>query len=167
MSLDGKALRGTWGRFQRAVQLLSVIDSRTKCVLHQWLVLNDINEYKTSLEVLKDLVLTGRVVTADAAFCHQDVCQTIVDGGGYYVLPVEENRPRLLAAIESDFAAEIAAFLPLRTAATYFRAGDHNELRQWSWSPRKADFDEHDGTQPLSTIKPRMVQRSSSVSRHA
>jgi hypothetical protein len=118
MSLDGKVLRGTWDRFQRAVQLLSVIDSRTKCVLHQRQVPSDTNEHKTSLEVLKDLVLTGRVVTADAAFCHQDVCQTIVAGGGHYVLPVKENQPQLLAAIESEFAAENAAFSPLRTAAT-------------------------------------------------
>jgi predicted transposase YbfD/YdcC len=68
--------------------------------------------------VLKGLVLTGRVVTADAAFCHQDVCQTIVDSGGHYVLPVKDNQPQLLAAIESEFAAANAAFSPLPTAAT-------------------------------------------------
>jgi len=116
-ALDGKVLRGTWDRFQHAVQLLTVIDSRTKCVLHQRSV-GDTNEHKTALEVLKDLVLTGRVVTADAAFCHQDVCQTIVDSGGHYVLPVKDNQPQLLAAIESEFAAGNAVFSPLRAAAT-------------------------------------------------
>jgi DDE_Tnp_1-associated/Transposase DDE domain len=116
-ALDGKVLRGTWDRFQHAVQLLTVIDSRTKCVLHQRSV-GDTNEHKTALEVLKDLVLTGRVVTADAAFCHQDVCQTIVDSGGHYVLPVKDNQPQLLAAIESEFAAENAVFSPLRAAPT-------------------------------------------------
>lgn len=114
-ALDGKALRGTWDRFQRAEQLLTVIDSRTRCVLHQRSV-GDTNEHKTALAVLQDLVLTGRVMTADAAFCHQDVCQAIVDGGGHYVLPVKDNQPQLLAAIESEFAAENAAFSPLRAA---------------------------------------------------
>ena len=115
-ALDGKVLRGTWDRFHRAQQLLTVIDSRTRCVLHQRSV-GDTNEHKTALEVLKGLVLTGRVVTADAAFCHQDVCQTIVDSGGHYVLPVKDNQPQLLAAIESEFAAANAAFSPLPTAA--------------------------------------------------
>jgi DDE_Tnp_1-associated/Transposase DDE domain len=94
ISMDGKALRGTWDRFQRAVQLLTVIDSRTKCVLHQKLVPSETNEHKASLEMLRDLVLTGRVLTADAAFCHQDVCEVIVERGGHYVLPVKENQPQ-------------------------------------------------------------------------
>lgn len=116
-AMDGKRLRGTWDRFQGAVQLSTVIDSRTKCVLHQRPV-GDTNEHKAALELLKNLVLTGRVITADAAFCHQDVCQTIVDSGGHYVLPVKDNQPQLLAAIESEFAAKNAVFSPLPTAAT-------------------------------------------------
>ena len=117
LALDGKSLRGTWDRFDRAVQLLTVIDQRTKCVLVQRQVPGETNEHKTALSVLQDLVLTGRVITADAAFCHQDVCQTIVDGGGQYMLPVKDNQPQLLAAISSEFAAKDAAFSPLHTAS--------------------------------------------------
>jgi DDE_Tnp_1-associated/Transposase DDE domain len=116
LALDGKSLRGTWDRFQGAVHLLAVIDQRTRCVLHQRTVPGDTNERMVALEVLKELVLTGRVVTADAAFCYQDVCQTITDSGGHYVLPVKDNQPQLLAAITSEFAAKDAAFSPLRTA---------------------------------------------------
>ena len=109
IALDGKSLRGTWNRLDRAVHLLNVIDQRTKTVLHQRVVPGDTNEHKVALEVLKELVLTGRVVTADAAFCHQDVCQTIVERGGHYVLPVKDNQPQLVAAISSDFTAQNAA----------------------------------------------------------
>ena len=116
--LDGKSLRGTWDRFERAVHLLAVIDQRTGCVLHQRAVPPETNEHKAALEMLKDLVLTGRVVTGDAAFCHQDVCEAIVDSGGHYVLSVKENQPQLLAAISSEFAAQEAAFSPLRSAGT-------------------------------------------------
>jgi hypothetical protein len=116
LALDGKSLRGTWDRFDRAVHLLAVIDQRTKCVLHQRRVPSDTNEHQVALEVLQDLVLTGRVVTADAAFCHQNVCQTVVDGNGHYVLPVKDNQPHLLNAIASEFAAENAVFSPLRSA---------------------------------------------------
>jgi hypothetical protein len=115
--LDGKTLRGTWDRLGRAVHLLTVLDGRTKCVLHQRSI-GDSNEHKTALLVLNELVLKGRVITADAAFCHADVCQTIVEGGGHYVLPVKDNQPQLRAAIESEFAAENAAFSPLRSAPT-------------------------------------------------
>jgi hypothetical protein len=114
--LDGKSLRGTWDRFDRAVHLLTVLDARTQCVLHQREVPPETNEYKVALDVLRELVLRGRVVTADALFCHQDLCETIVAGDGHYVLPVKDNQPLLLQAIESEFAAQDAAFSPLRPA---------------------------------------------------
>lgn len=116
IALDGKSLRGTWNRLDRAVHLLNVVDQRTKTVIHQRVVPGDTNERKVALEVLKDLVLTGRVVTADAAFCHQDVCETVVAGGGHYVLPVKDNQPQLVAAISSEFTAQDAVFSPLRPA---------------------------------------------------
>jgi len=94
------------------VHLLAVVDAGTKCVLHQRPVPADTNEHQTALEVLKDLVLTGRVITADAMFCHQDVCQTIIDSGGHYVLPVKDNQPTLLHAISPEFTARDAV-LPL------------------------------------------------------
>lgn len=104
-AIDGKTLRGTWHRFDGAVHLLAVIDAQTKCVLHQREVPTDTNEHQTALEVLKELVLTGRVITADAMFCHQDVCETIVEAGGHYVLPVKDNQPTLLDAISLEFQA--------------------------------------------------------------
>ena len=113
VALDGKSPRGTWNRFDRTVlantvHLLNVVDQRTKCVIHQRLVPGDTNEHKASLEVLKDLVLTGRIITAAAAFFHPNACQTIVDGGGHYVLPVKDNQPQLVAAISSEFTAQDA-----------------------------------------------------------
>ena len=112
VALDGKSLRGTWNRLDRAVPLLNVVDQRTRAVLHQRLVPGDTNEHQVALEVLKELVLTERVVTADAAFCHQDVCQIVVVGGGHSVLPVKNNQPQWAAAIFSEFpAANAARFL--------------------------------------------------------
>lgn len=110
IAIDGKSLRGTWNRLDRAVHPLNVIDQRTKAVLHQRCVPGDTNEHK--VEVLKDLVLTGLVVTADAAFSHQDLCQTIIDSGGHYVLPVKDNQRQLVAAISSELTAPNAAFSP-------------------------------------------------------
>lgn len=73
----------------------------------------DTNEQKTALELLRQLVLTGRVVTADALHCQQETCQQIVDSGGHYVLTAKDNQPTLVATISSEFAALDAAFSPL------------------------------------------------------
>jgi hypothetical protein len=117
-AMDGKALRGTWQRLEGALKLLAVIDTETKCVLHQRQVPIDTNEHQAALEVLKDLVLTGRVITADAAFCYHDVCETIVDSGGHYVFPVKGNQETLLNTISLEFTAQDAVFSPLPAAAT-------------------------------------------------
>jgi len=165
--LDGKSLRGTWDRFERAVHLLAVIDQRTGCVLHQRAVPPETNEHKAALEMLRDLVLTGRVVTGDAAFCHQDVCEAIVDSGGHYVLSVKENQPQLLAAISSEFAAQEAAFSPLRPAGTCGGARDGQHGREGT-RPRGASdpHDEH-RAELFPAAAPGLVQCAAGVSRHA
>ena len=56
IALDGKSLRGTWNRLDRAVHLLDVVDQRTKTVNHQRAVPGDTNEHKVALEVPKDRV---------------------------------------------------------------------------------------------------------------
>ena len=66
-----------------------------------------------ALQLLKDLVLKGRVIIGDAMFCQREVCQQIVDSGGHYLMLVKENQPTMLREIEAAFANE-AAFSPLR-----------------------------------------------------
>ncbi len=163
--LDGKALCGTWDRLGRVLQLLDIIDQQTRCVLHQQAVPPDTNEHKAALELLKNIVLKGRILTADAAFCHQDVCQAIVDSGGHYVLPVKDNQPQLLAAIQSEFAAENAVFSPLRTAGTQRRAGHAYHPRQRTRPHRAPHVNQHYGAQCLPATAPGLVERPASVPR--
>ena len=118
VSIDGKSLRGTQGLDQALTMLVAAFDHETGTVLRQLAVPSGTNEQKTALELLKQLVLTGRVVTADALHCQQETCQLITDSGGHFVLTVKDNQPTLHAAIASEFAAQDAAFSPLPTAAT-------------------------------------------------
>jgi len=62
------------------------------------------NEAKTALELLKGLVLQGRVITGDAMFCNREVCQTIIDSGGDYFVVVKNNQPTLLGDIAAIFS---------------------------------------------------------------
>ena len=46
------------------------------------------------------------VVTVDALNCQKDIAQTIIEGGGDYVLPVKENQPRLYEDIGRAMAKD-------------------------------------------------------------
>jgi len=113
-SLDGKTLCNTLAAHERNVHLLSLLDQRLGCVLSQQAVDPTTNEAKTALELLKTVVLTGRLVSGDAMFCQREICQRIIDSGGDYLFVVKDNQPELKAAIEAEFEP---GFSPLQRAA--------------------------------------------------
>ena len=113
VALDGKAVRGSIGRHEGAVHLLSVMAQRSGLTLRQAEVGAGTNEHKAALGLLKGLVLEGRVVTGDAMFCQRDLCSQVVRDGGHYFVVVKDNQPGLLRDIEDAFTrAADAAFSP-------------------------------------------------------
>jgi predicted transposase YbfD/YdcC len=112
VSMDGKALRGTRTIDEMALMLISAFDQESACVLLQHAVPAETNEQKAALELLKQMVLTGRVITADAAHCYPETCEQIVESGGHYVLTAKDNQPTLVSTISSEFAALDTAFSP-------------------------------------------------------
>lgn len=114
VAIDGKTLCSTLSEHGRSIQLLALLDQHTGCVLSQAAVSTDTNEHKASLVLLKTLVLKGRVITADAAYCQRDVCRQIVDSGGHYLVLVKDNQPELMATIAAEFRA---GFSPLYAAS--------------------------------------------------
>lgn len=117
VSFDGKSLCATLRSYSRVVHLLSAVDHQTGCVLSQMRVDEKTNEHKTALELLKNLVMSGRVLVGDAMFCQRDLCQQIVDSGGDYLVAVKDNQTNLLREIQHEFAASDSAFSPLPAAA--------------------------------------------------
>jgi hypothetical protein len=113
--IDGKTLRGTVARHRRTVHVLALLDLATGGVLGQTPVHEDTNEAKTALQFLQNLVLEGKVVVGDAAFCQRDVCRQVLDSGGDYLVIVKGNQPALKREIENAFAGS-EAFSPLRPA---------------------------------------------------
>ncbi|MBA3439504.1 MAG: transposase [Pyrinomonadaceae bacterium] len=53
------------------------------------------NEIGAVGDVLRTLVLENHVITMDALLTQRDVAQTIVEGGGDYVMIVKGNQPTL------------------------------------------------------------------------
>jgi DDE_Tnp_1-associated/Transposase DDE domain len=109
VSIDGKALRGTLKGHERAIHLLSILDQATGCTLSQTRVDDHTNEAKAALELLRTLVLKGRVVTGDAMFCQREVCEQILHQGGHYFFALKDNQPTLKEAVTAEFQA---AFSP-------------------------------------------------------
>jgi hypothetical protein len=116
-ALDGKTARGSFDGLDKAVHLLSLVAHESGLTLAQKQVPNGgenkTNEHKTALQLLRGIVLEGRLVTGDAMFCQRDLSQQIIDAHGHYLWFVKDNQPTLLNDIKSAFAISAeAAFSP-------------------------------------------------------
>jgi predicted transposase YbfD/YdcC len=103
VALDGKTLRGSRKQGAPGVHLLSALAHHLGLTLAQQAVHDTTNEITQVETVLSQLVLPGRVFTMDALLTQRQVAQTIVAGGGDYVMIVKENQRQLLSDIELVF----------------------------------------------------------------
>jgi predicted transposase YbfD/YdcC len=128
IALDGKTLWGSQKQGAPGVHLLSALAHRVGVTLAQQAVDDKTNEIPVALEVLRHLVLGGRIVTMDALLTQRQIAQQIVDAGGDYVMVVKENQPQLLEDIATVFAlAPIAG--EWRTVAATLDLG-HGRIEQ-------------------------------------
>jgi predicted transposase YbfD/YdcC len=103
VALDGKTLRGSRKQGAPGVHLLSALAHHLGLTLAQHAVDDKTNEITQVETVLRQLVLPGRVFTMDALLTQRQVAQTIVAGGGDYVMIVKANQRQLLSDIELVF----------------------------------------------------------------
>lgn len=113
LAIDGKTLCSTLAEHGRSIQLLSLFDAHTGCVLSQMQVPSHTNEAKAALPILKSLVFDGRVLTGDAMYATPEICRAIVDSGGDYLLVVKDNHRETKEAIADEF---LPAFSPRYSA---------------------------------------------------
>jgi predicted transposase YbfD/YdcC len=120
VAVDGKTVRNTiapGGPEGSEVKLFSAMLHREAVVIAQLRVPEGTNEITQVAALLKDVDLTGVVVTGDAAHAqHTTAAHLTQDRGGHYVLTVKGNQPTLLA--------QSAAALPPATP----RSAHHGEL---------------------------------------
>jgi hypothetical protein len=82
VAIDGKTVRGSHGRGQRAIHLVSAYGSGLDVVLGQVRTADKSNE------------ITGAIVTIDAMGCQSAIAARIVKAGADYVLAVKGTSPR-------------------------------------------------------------------------
>ena len=160
VAIDGKSSRGSGTADAPAVHLLSALDQRTGCVLAQARVPAGTNEHKAALALLESMVLRGRVITGDAAFCQRDLCGQVVADGGHYLIKVDENQPTLRADIESAFGP---AFSPLRPAGGRRGGRRGDEPGQARRAGRAADAADDDDAQLVPRLAGRGAGRAAGV----
>jgi len=103
LAMDGKTLCGTLDAHGRNVHLLA-LDQKCGSVFRQMAVPGKTNEAKAALEILRTLVLEGRLITGDAMFCQKEICQQVVEAGGDYLFVVKDNQRELKEAIDAELA---------------------------------------------------------------
>jgi len=131
--LDGKVLRGTIAEGERqGVHLLAAYTPERGVVLMQVQVEPQANEITTAPRLLEALDLRHRVVTGDAIFTQEALCEQIVLAGGDYVLPVKDNQPTLRQAIADLFMPPAVSaghgVIPLPTQQTQTIGTAHGRL---------------------------------------
>jgi hypothetical protein len=148
LALDGKTLIGSKADGSPGRHLLSAYATEHAAVLGQLEVARTTNEHKAALRLLGVLPLSGTVVTADAMFTHRDVCDTITDAGGDYLLAVKDNQETLHRDIADAFTAT-AGFSPLPGAGRGGGAAGGKYPRQGARAGGAADDHDDDHAQPL------------------
>lgn len=106
IAIDGKALRGAFGRGGRftPLHMVNVFACEARLALAQRKAPGR-NETAGALEVLALLDLDGATVTADALHCTAAMAQAIRERKGHYVLALKKNRAKLFAATEARLKA--------------------------------------------------------------
>lgn len=97
IAIDGKAVKNT------DLYLVSVFAQKAKAVLFQKSTTGKGKELIIAPEVLKQIDLRGKMVTADALYVQKNLCQQITEEGGGYVMTVKENQQGLYESIKLFF----------------------------------------------------------------
>ena len=104
VALDGKTLRGSKKLGAALSHLLSAVSHGLGLTLYQVGVDSKTNEIPLAQELLKGLLIEGRVFTMDALLTQRQIAQTIVDNKGDYFMIAKGNQANLHQDIGLYFA---------------------------------------------------------------
>jgi len=104
--IDGKTVRGSYTESDKSnpLHLVSAWATKQGITLGQVATDKKSNEITAIPKLLEMLELRGAIVTIDAMGCQKKIAQTIVNGGGDYVLAVKGNQPTLQRAVEEHWS---------------------------------------------------------------
>jgi predicted transposase YbfD/YdcC len=107
IAIDGKALRGCKGDGITPKHIVNAWSSASRVTLGQCTVSEKSNEIKAIPELLKQLCISGCIVTLDAMGCQTKIASLIKDKGGNYVLALRGNQGTLEKDVDLYFQGEL------------------------------------------------------------
>jgi predicted transposase YbfD/YdcC len=145
LAIDGKTLRGSYGRddAKAAVHMVSVWATANQLSLGSVTVAEKSNEITAIPRLLELIDVSGALVTIDAMGCQKEIAQKIVDQGADYVLAVKENQPKLHEAVTEFFEEQLQkdfADTKCRMQTTREKGHGRKELRNYYVVPVPEDF---------------------------
>ena len=110
IAVDGKKLRRSHDQQagKAAIYMVSAWATENQLVLGQTKVADKSNEITAIPELLRLLDISGCIVTVDAIGTQTEIAETIVNGGGDYLLAVKENQGHLYEDIQCLFEVDVA-----------------------------------------------------------
>jgi hypothetical protein len=100
------------------VHLRSALGHRLGLTLAQQAVNDKTNEIPATIDLLRQLVLAGRVVTMDALRTQRAIAQQMMEAGGDDVMVVKEHQPQVREDLATVLALPPMAGEPRTVAAT-------------------------------------------------
>lgn len=110
IAVDGKKLRRSHDHEagKAAIYMVSAWATQNQLVLGQTKVAEKSNEITAIPELLQLLDISGCIVTIDAIGTQTEIAETVIDGGGDYLLAVKENQGHLFEDVQSLFEIDVA-----------------------------------------------------------
>ena len=118
LAIDGKTLRATTKQCGRLYHLLSAVSHTLGLTLAQCNVSSKTNEMTAIRDIIKGLVLDGKIITVDALLTQRDISKDILEAGGDYVMIVKDNQKALLDDVKTVFDGPFSSFLRKWSAKT-------------------------------------------------
>jgi predicted transposase YbfD/YdcC len=166
LAIDGKTRRGSRKQRAPATHLLSVLSHRLGLPLWQQAVADKTNEIPVLEEVLRGLVIEGRVFTVDALLTQRAIAERIVHGGGDYVMLVKGNQPQLHHDIHLLFQ-DVDTVAEPRAAAETVDVG-HGRIEQRRLTPCTAlvGYSDWPGLAQVFQLERSVLMQKSGEQRH-
>lgn len=137
IALDGKVLRGSYDRDNRAsaLHMVSAFSCANGVVLGQVKTDAKSNEITAIPALLSMLDINGCLISIDAMGCQTAIAAQIVEQGGHYLLAVKGNQERLSNAVREVFRDVLAEEQPI---ASIEQSRGRIEVRQYYVLPADA-----------------------------
>jgi predicted transposase YbfD/YdcC len=106
VAIDGKTARRSFDKAagKGPLHMVSAWASESRLLLGQQACDSKSNEITAIPELIKNLEISGSIVTIDAMGCQKDIAATIQEAGADYVLAVKDNQPTLHEDIRQVFS---------------------------------------------------------------